>query len=229
MACVKTGKRFLSLSVLMKAQGVIELVEYADLSRKDADRLMGLLGSTSPVVDLSIDGAAELLALALGRNVSAGSPPPFRLVQFCEAIGLSGLRPDLSSPQQILDKLLANAPVLAGSAARAHASIVESPFVESWFEAGEGVERLLAATKSRKQAFRMVLQEYLPTRRSFWAMLCATSATVFRRRAGAPNEAWKDFALVGADIAGETPLERIPLMTQIAERTVEVYFERPHL
>jgi hypothetical protein len=227
MACVQRGKRFTCLTVLMKTKGVMEVVEYGDLARKDADRFMGMMGSSSPVMEISVEGAVQLLALALGRNISAGSPPPFRLVHLCEGLGWAELRPDLSSATQILDELLAGSPVSADLAARAPTEIVQSRFVESWFEAGEGVEKLLGATKSPKTATGKVLHEYLPSRRPFWATLCATSALALRRRVGRPDQAWKEFALVGREIASETPIDRIPLMVRIAARTTEVYFERP--
>jgi hypothetical protein len=225
MACVKSGKRFAILSVLIKSQGVIEVLEYGDLGRGDADRLMRLMGSSSPVVDISAEGAAELLGLALGRNISAGSPPPFRLVRFCEAVGWAELRTDPSSADQICEKLLAGSPV-AKRAAYPPSDVCDSPYVESWFEAGEAVDELLRATKSRKLARDKLLKKYLPSRRPFWARLCATSALVFRRHAGTPVEAWRGFALAGREIASETPIERIPLMVQIAERTADVFFDR---
>jgi hypothetical protein len=184
------------------------------------------MGSSSPVLNIGADGAAELLALALGRNISAGSPPPFRLVQFCEAVGWAELRPDPSSASQVCERLLADSPVAKG-ARRTQTGICDNPYVESWFEAGEAVGELLRATKSRKLAADKLLREYLPSRRPFWARLCATSALVFRRRAGAPNAAWEEFALVGRDIASETPIERIPLMVQIAARSAAVFFDRP--
>ena len=55
--------------------------------------------------------------------------------------------------------------------------------VDLHIEAGEAIDKLLGATKSRKLATAKVLTEYLPSRRPFWARLCATSALVFRRRA----------------------------------------------
>jgi hypothetical protein len=226
MACVKMGKRFAILSVLIKSQGVIEVLVYRDLGRGDADRLMRLMGTSSPVVNISAEGAAELLGLALGRNITAGSPPPFRLVQFCEAVGWAELRPDPSSADRICEKLLAGSPV-AKPAARTRTEILDSPYIESWFEAGEAVGELLRGAKSRKLARDKLLREYLPSRRPFWARLCATSALVFRRSAGTPIEAWKEFALAGREIASETPIERIPLMTLIAERTADVFFDRP--
>src|SRR5271156_945253 len=90
-----------------------------------------------------------------------------------------------------------------------------------------GRRRTARATKSRKLATAKVLHEYLPSRRPFWARLCATSALVFRRRVGAPDEAWREFALAGREIASETPIDRIPLMVQIATRTADVHFDRP--
>lgn len=226
MACVKRGKRFVNSSVLMKTEGVIEVIEYAELAHMDAERMMALMGATSPTVEIGVDAVAALLELSLGRNVAAGSPPPFRLLQLCETLGLRALRPDSSSAAQVLGKLLAGTSATADATALAHAEIVESDFVESWFEAGERIDVLLRSTKSRKAATHKVLHEYLPSRRPFWAMLCARSALVLKRRVRAADEAWKQFALVGRDIASEMPLERIPLMGQIAERTVAAYFER---
>jgi hypothetical protein len=147
-------------------------------------------------------------------------------VRFCEAVGWAELRPDPSSANQICERLLADSPLTRG-AGRTPTGICDSPYVESWFEAGEAVGDLLRATKSRKLAADKLLREYLPSRRPFWSRLCATSALVFRRRAGAPNAAWQEFALVGREIASETPIERIPLMVQIAKRTADVFFDRP--
>ena len=46
-----------------------------------------------------------------------------------------------------------------------------------------------------------------------------------KHRKGGAELAWKTFALVGRDIASDKKLEEIPLMTRIAERSVEVHFE----
>jgi len=189
--------------------------------------MMALMRASSPTTQIGVDGAAALLELALGRNLASGSPPPFRLVQFCETVGLDALRPNTSTARQVLETLLAGASAPADQTARAHAYVIESDFVESWFEAGERIDGLLVSTTSRKAATRKLLLEYLPSRRPFWAMLCATSALVLKRRVGGADEAWKEFALVGRDIASEKPLEQIPLMGQIAERTANAYFGQP--
>ncbi len=223
VAAVKQGKHFVNLSVLMKAEGVVEVVEYSDLARKDSERMIELLGATSPMVDISAGGAGALIELALGRNLSAGALPPFRLLRFCEALGLEAPRPDISNASRIFETRFEPPP---GEDPAADAGIVESPFVQSWFEAGEGVDKLLGSTKARKLATRKVLNEYLPARRPFWAMLCATTALVFKSRSGNPDEAWKSFARIGRAIASQAPLDSIPLMEQIAARTVEAYFAR---
>jgi hypothetical protein len=175
------------------------------------------------MVEIGSSGASALIELALGRNLAAGALPPFRLLRFCEALGLEATRPDVSSASRIFETRFDPAP---GEDPEADAGIAESPFVQSWFEAGEGVDKLLGSTKARKLATRKVLNEYLPARRPFWAMLCATTALVFKSRAGKPDDAWKSFARIGRAIASQAPLDSIPLMEQIAARTVEAYFAR---
>jgi hypothetical protein len=189
---------------------------------------MQLMQRSLPVFEIGAGGAARLLRLALGRGLSAKSAPPFRLVEFCEALSLGALEPDSSTPAEIIEKLLAQAhgPESADSLARAHDATCASQFVESWFEAAEVIDHLLKSTKSRKQAARKVLDAYLPSRRQFWADLCARTAFVLNDHKGAGREAWKDFALVGREIASQTPLDKIPLMRKIAEQTAEGFFYR---
>jgi hypothetical protein len=225
---VKRSSRFACLTVLMKPQGVTEVIARDELTRRDADQLMQLMQRSLPVFEIGAAGAARLLRLALARGLAAQSMPPFRLVQFCEALGLGALEPDSSSPAEIIEKLLAQAkePGSETPVARAHDATCASEFVESWFEAGEAIDHLLRSTKTPTQAARKVLEDYLPSRRQFWADLCARTAFVLNDHKGAGREAWKDFALVGREIASQTPLDKIPLMRKIAEQTAEGFFYR---
>ena len=224
-AYVKKGKRYSVFNLLLKNAGVADVIANEDITKKQLDQLMGFTRTAAPQFSLDLASASELLRLALGRTIAAGSPPPFRVVQFCEGVGLGAQEPDLSDAEAIIAKLLADTHVEAGAAAKAHAEIIDSPYVDSWFEAGYETDALLTPIKTRKAALRKLIEQRLPTRRVFWATLCATSAFVMKHRKGGAELAWKTFALVGRDIASGKKLEEIPLMTRIAERSVEVHFE----
>ena len=67
-----------------------------------------------------------------------------------------------------------------------------------------------------------MLEAYLPRRRDFWSSQCALTALALS--AAPPPEGWRAFALVGRDLARNTPLTEIPLMARIAEKSVNAFF-----
>ena len=101
--------------------------------------------------------------------------------------------------------------------------VIETETKYQWFEAGEAVEDLLYPVRGTKQRVAKVMKAYLPERRAFWARQCALSALVMRADKKARQAPWMSLALVGREIASDTPLDRIPLMKQIAVVSVEVF------
>jgi len=220
-AYVKTGKRYSIFNLLLKNAGIADVIINEDISRKQFDQLMCLTRAAAPQFSLDLTNASALLRLALGRTIAAGSPPPFRVVRFCEGLGLGPQEPDMSDAEAIIARLLGDAP----DEAKAGTEILDSPYIDSWFEAGDEIDVLIGPIKTRKAASRKLIEQHLPKRRAYWATLCATSAFIMKHRKGGAEPAWKMFALVGRDIAAGKKLEDIPLMTLIAERSVEMHFE----
>jgi hypothetical protein len=173
------------------------------------------------------------LADALARNVETGRPPPFALVQVAETLGLAPLQPAAVSPAMLADTLLAKlAPERTGPEAvlAAHEAsetwTLEFDAVSTWFEAGPEVEALLRPLKSRKKRLDAILKQLLPARRQFWAGRCAWMAATLEEQAEDDDDAWIEFALVARDLAGDKPLDAIPLARSIAAATVEVFAQR---
>src|SRR5208283_1175923 len=106
---------------------------------------------------------------------------------------------------------------------RAHRRIAAGEFGDNWFEAGEAVDAVLQTADSVEAGAQALLEDYLPGRRDFWASLCARSALALKDSAGPGDEIWKQLALVGRDILGGVPLNDIPLMEQIAEKSATAY------
>ena len=224
-ASVKRGSRYLVASVMTKAAGVVEAQLYEDLSRDEADAIGSAVRAATPTAAVLPATFARLLGFALGRNLSSGLPPPFALIGTVETIGLGGLEADASAPAAILESLTAaiaerDRPETIG---RAHRRIAEGEFGDNWFEAGEAVDAVLQTADSVEAGAQALLEDYLPGRRDFWASLCARSALALKDSAGPGDEIWKQLALVGRDILGGVPLNDIPLMEQIAEKSATAY------
>jgi len=166
------------------------------------------------------------LQLALGENVAAGAPPPFRLIGFVESLGLGPLAPRVLSPGHLIEEILAEAGAKVPQLAQAHELVLDAMESQSWFEAGEAVERLLESQRGPKARVKAVMSVYLPTRRAFWARSCAMTAFALQldRKAFGPLGA--AFALVGREIASGAPLDKIPLMQCVADVTVAAFMSR---
>jgi hypothetical protein len=191
------------------------------------DAMVRELKSSLPVMEIDLNGMSRLLALALSDNFTLGSPPPFKLVEVVENLGIGSLHPDHAQPAEIINALIADLPAEqtnAGTAAKAHSEILDSEFAYQWFEAGEAVEDLLYPVRGFKKRVSKLMKTYLPERRTFWARQCAISALVMKDSRNS-REPWQQLALVGRDIASDLPLDEIPLIKKIAEVSVRA-FER---
>jgi hypothetical protein len=220
-ASLKRGSRYAFAAIMIKPNGVVEALQEEDLSRADAETIEFTQAAAAPFYDVRPDTFARILRLALGRNLAANTPPPFALVEVVEMLGHGPLSPDLSTPADILQRLVAEIPDrdLAARIAGAHRDVADCEIFASWFEAGEQVDKALKRVDFVGEGADVLLKSYLPARREFWAAQCAMSALALRDGAAANKPLWRQLALVGRDIAGDKPLDSIPLMRRIAEQS----------
>jgi hypothetical protein len=228
---LKTGARMYQMAtVLMKVAGVADALVLRDLPKSAMDEMVREMKSATTVVETDLVGVARMLGLAIADNFASEDPPPFKLVEVAESLGLGPILPDYSSTVDIIAGLLSDLPADETNPAavlRAHADMPHIEFAGQWFEAGEALEDLLYPIKGSERRVAKLLRDYLPDRRSFWARQCAISALALRSDQGKPYAPWKQLALVGRDIAFDAPLDQIPLMRQIAEVSVQVFEEQP--
>ncbi len=220
----RTGAHYRFASIMMKPSGVSEVMIIPELSKPEMGQLLRQLKSSVPTGKTDVPGVARMLGLALADNADSASPPPFRLVEVVESLGLPPVHADHASASEIVEGLLAGLPqeqTNAAAAAKAHADLLDEELVEQWYEAGEALENMHRPLKNLRQRVTAVMTTYLPPRRQFWARQCAISALALHE--DAVRSSWKRLALVGRDIASDLPLERIPLMKRIAATSVRAF------
>jgi hypothetical protein len=223
------GARYQLASVMMKLAGVADAMVLSELPKSAMDDIVRQMKSSTPVTETDLAGVARMLGLAVADNFTSGSPPPFKLVEVVESLGLGPVHPDFASPTEIIMGLLADLPpeqTNATAVAKAHADILDGEFAYQWFEAGEALEDLLYPVKGSKQRVAKLMKAYLPERRAFWARQCAISALAMHGDEKTRRSAWKQLALVGRDIASDRPLDQIPLIKQVAETSVRAFERR---
>jgi hypothetical protein len=225
----RIGAHYQLASVMMKFAGVADVVVLPELSKSGMDDIVRQMKSSMPVMETDLAGITRMLRLAIADNFASGNPPPFKLVEVVESLGLGPIHPDHASPMEIITGLLADLPPEQTNpiaVASAHADILDSEFKYQWFEAGEALEDLLYPVKGAKQRIAKLMKAYLPERRFFWARQCAISALAMCGDEKTRHSPWKQLALVGRDIASDLPLDQIPLMKQVAEISVRAFERR---
>ncbi len=230
-ALLKTGRRFVLASVLIKADaGVADAWVGDAMTKREADGIIAQITGATEAVTVPISFVQARLADALAINLSQRTPPPFGLLHVTEALGLGLLQPAEISPMALTAQLLDGlSPDQTGPDATraAHADAAEWPerfeTLGSWFEAGEAVDALLRPIPSRRKRIEAVLARHLPGRRLFWAERCAWMAATLRDSATDDSEEWRNFALVARDLVSEELQSDIPLFDFIAKTTVDIF------
>ena len=225
----RVGAHYQLASVMMKLAGVADAVVLPELSKAAMGDMVRQMKSSVPVMETDLAGITRMLELAIADNFASGNLPPFKLVEVVESLGLGPIHPHHASPMDIVTGLLADLPpeqTNPTAVASAHADILASEFKYQWFEAGEALEDLLYPVKGSQQRVAKLMKAYLPERRLFWARQCAISALALRGDEKTRHSPWRQLALVGRDIASDSPLDQIPLMKQVAEISVRAFESR---
>jgi hypothetical protein len=229
-AMVRVERKYAFLTVLITRKGVRDAIVQFDVSKTEGEMLVEQVNESVTSAVAGIDAASKMLALSLADNLKTATPPPFKLIQVAEFLGLGALPPDSSAPENIVGELIAGLPAeLTDDAAtrRAHHYLSAERFPESWFEDGKAVENLLRSRRGFGERVRALLKDILPARRVFWARQCALSALAMRGLdAEHPPIACIEFALVGRDLASDKPVDQLPLLRAIAEQSARAYKQR---
>jgi hypothetical protein len=168
----------------------------------------------------------------LAENLASAVPPPFGLLDAVETAGLEGLRPATVPVEWIIDALAPARGPEPLEPGRVAALLAAGPefceaydFVDSWFEDGDEVAALLEEAGSSRAAQLMAVRDrLLPSRRGHWAAIFAWTAATLRQ--GRADEDWETLFVAARELLAGRPVAEIPLMTMIAEATVDAFEDR---
>ena len=230
-AVLKIGRRFALSSVLIKADtGIADAWLRDGMSKRETNDALREISDMAEAVAVPISFAQTLLADALATNLAKRIPPPFAFLQFTEALGLGLILPAAMPPARLAAELLASLPSTqtgpeASAAAHAAAKywFVQFDTVQTWFEAGEEIEALLAPLPKTGARVMAAILAHLFDRRLYWAARCAWMAATLKDSDHRCRAEWRNFALVARDLAGTEHLSDTTLFQTIADGTNQAF------
>lgn len=224
--CRHKRKNVLGSLVLKLGFGVRDAWAQDGMKQKDIDSAFAeanLLDQFALSAEFTLRAVGHFLALGHKTVVT----PPFGLVRFLEAVGVSSVQPALLSASSLLDTIqdgrAINARAIEDLLAGGYDLANDYSFLDSWFEARDGVDAVLAGnrhtSKKREARITLVIEKVLEPRREWWADVAAWTACILYQAEN--GERWQEFYAAALAMVQKRPLHEISLMKTVAERTAE--------
>src|SRR5713226_2609043 len=193
--CRNKRKNVLGSLVLKHGVGVRDAWAQEGLTQKELDHAF----VDAAVVD-QFTIAPDFLPTAVGHFLAlghqTGAMPPFGLVRFLEAVGVSSVQPRLISPASLLETIEEGRAIGADAFEHLLADGFELAadyvFIDSWFEAGDEVDAVLMRNRqARNKREALIIEKVLEPRREWWTQVTAWAAYILYRAGNGGR--WQEF------------------------------------
>src|SRR5216684_4134911 len=226
--CRNKRKNVLGSLVLKHSVGVRDAWAQEGMTQKELDHAF---------VDAAVVGqftiAPDFLPTAVGHFLAlshqTGAMPPFGLVRFLEAVGVSSVQPRLISPASLLETIEEGRAIGADAFEHLLADGFELAadyvFIDSWFEAGDEVDAVLMRNRqARNKRESLTIERVLEPRRERWTQVTAWAAYILYRAGN--DERWQEFYAMASAMVQGRALREISLMYTVAAQTVAAWEHR---
>src|SRR4051794_21273980 len=224
----REGRRRAIGCLLIKAEvGARDAWARHELTRSEMEEFVGQVASGTEVFPVSAEYVRMAAAHGLAVNLASGIMPPFGLLDFAETADLQGLQPEALPLERLMGMLEAEAdPGMLRSTeellARSRAVVDRFGFLDSWFEEGAEVEQVLGGKRAaRAKRVALARESLLPKHAAKWSERLARMALLLRHCED--EEPWPEFFVSAKEVLAGRSLAEVPLMTRVAENTVEAY------
>jgi len=228
----RTGRMGIMANVLLKmGSGVGECWIETEMPRRAIKEVIDSLKAQAPCAEIDRVFVDFAVQNALAAGLATCNLPPANFVDFAERFGGGDWRDrrlDIrSEAARLVDEL--TPAQRTGDAIRASFNRSGQwlknldPMADSWFEEGPEIASAIARAprRDRQGAVQQLLQDVMPGRRSIWTerfLLMALWAHAAKDKKH--HARWPDFAILAHELSGERPLSDVPIMKEIALRSV---------
>jgi hypothetical protein len=225
-------KRALAAMIGRLGMGVRDAWVRHGVGKREIKAMVGASNGQIGMTPVDLDYVGTAVRQFLAANEASGLLPPFGMLAFAEAAGLSSVNPEAIMADAMIERLVAAIEperLTPHAVMNSIASSVVWPFehvlFESWFEEGDEIDRLLSGKRqSKAKRVAAVLSGPVERNRRRWAEVLAWTAFTAKQQVDGPD--WRDLAIVARDLLSNRSLDHIPLAKHIAEQTVEVHEEK---
>jgi hypothetical protein len=223
------GKKRRVSSILVKAGvGIADAWLGEPMSARELSQMLDLAEIETGQRPVSRSYLDQVVCHHLAVGLEVGRLPPPGLLEVAEQLGAADWRPGRLDWRKALDAMIARLPPTATDAAAVEQAIATSAdwaaaavAVESWFEDGLRVRDIVGRAPKRRSAALIghLIREAIEPRRLDWAEKFVDIARWLEH--GRDEATAGKFAIVARELANGRPAQAIPLMVDVALRTID--------
>jgi hypothetical protein len=224
-------RRRLSSVLLKQGVGVVDAWAGEPTSKREVARTLDEAGAMTSMLSVSPGYLDRAVCHHLHVGLATGAVAPVGLLQVAETLGATEWRPASLDFERTLGELIERLPEEVRSPAAVDTILETSAewgtigeVTDSWFEEDQEVEDFLHGSRTRrsKGLAKRVLDEIIDQRRQKWVEQFLWLALWLREGPASRHLPWPQFAVLASELSRGRPLAEVPLMWDIAVRTVDV-------
>jgi len=220
--------------IVSQYHGIIEVDTQAFPHPEVLRKELAMVGEGVILFAVDHDFLDTAMAHYLAVGLRHGVFPPREILQLTEWLGHSGWSPRHMAGSQVLAALMSQVDsryLKSRNQDRVLKASVHSKlrqFTEGWFLQGEDVEICLLRhlggpgrwAANEDEAHALICRELLEPEREFWLMRLIWTALWLRAASYSSANAWQYFAVIADRLDQGKPIQEIPLLHCVAERTL---------
>ena len=232
---VKERRRYRIEGVLVRqGEGIREAWSRGDMTKRELDAMSRRLADSGGTMRVDSDYLRRLIAHFIAVGLGQDAPPPPLLISVNERAGGGYWKPELVSPVEEIERMVATDPN-AFSPERVQRVLAEAgawprelSFADAWFEDDAQIDELLRERVGSPErwlqrlplATTAIVDQILEQKREVWTERLLWMALWSGACQTRPKVPWQDFLIVARVLQRGSPLDEIPLMRAVAERSV---------
>ncbi|MBV1882544.1 MAG: YecA family protein [Pseudomonadales bacterium] len=223
-------------AVIKERYGLIDVWCTPLSSKEDCNEVLLRMSDEVYCLETSMDYLQEMLPYGLSLNLEANQAVPPEVLMWLELLGLDAPHPQPLNHQYVLHEWQKENPELLGKGTIKKSLETSSKwhwredFTLGWFEQDDEAERVADGLFTdhgvgSAEAINLSANLIMEGRREKWFTRFVHLALWAKSNAKKRGPIWKDFAIVAGQLNEGVPMREIPIMGEIANKTLEYYME----
>ena len=233
----RVGNKYRLIGAVIKERyGLLDVWSTPLSTKKECSEVLLRMSDEVYCLEVSMDYLQKMLPYGLTLNLLADQIVPPEVLMWLELLGMGALQPQPFNHKQVLHEWQKENAELLGEATIKKSLETSGKwhwrkdFTLGWFEQDDEAERIVDELFAQHgvgtaETARLAPGLIMEDRREKWLMRFVHLGLWAKSNAKKRGPLWKDFAILAGQLDKGVPMQDLPIMGEIAQKTLEYYME----